>query len=161
VNSTDANAGDIGRRPGERTGRRLGIGLFWLLAVYMIGMSAASIIPSLYWPASAPRPDALAVELCAERIQSLKRELLAKVADTVRHGRVAGLERWLLAWDERSLTLGGGCGPFEPARMDLLRLRADLGALLADYRSGPFRTQQRLQRALEQWPANGAEPPKS
>jgi len=150
----------MGQRPEERTGRRLGIGLFWLLAVYMVGMSAASIIPSLYWPGSAPRPDPLAVEQCAGRIQVLQRELLTKVADTVRRGRVSGLERWLLAWDERSLILAGGCGPFEPARMDLLRLRADLGALLADYRSGPFRTQQRLQRALEQWPAHGAEPPK-
>jgi hypothetical protein len=151
----------MGQKPEERMGRRLGIGLFWLLAVYMIGMSAASIIPSLYWPGSAPRPAALAVEQCAERIRVLEHELLTKVADTVRRGRVAGLERWLLAWDERSLTLGGGCGPFEPARMDLLRLRADLGALLASYRSGPFRTQQRLQRALEQWPAHGADPSKS
>jgi hypothetical protein len=161
VNSADANAGDSGGRPEERIGRRIGIALFWALAVYMVGMSAASIIPSLYWPASAPRPDALTAQQCAKRIVALERDLLAKVADTVRRGRVAGVERWLLAWDERSLSLGGGCGPYEPARMDLLRLRADLGSLIASYRSGPFRTQQRLQRALEHWPAHGAERPKS
>jgi hypothetical protein len=160
VSSVDANAGEMVSRPEERIGRRLGIGLFWLLAVYMVGMSAASIIPALYWPDSAPRPAAPAVEQCARQLQALEGDLVSKVASTIQRGRAAGLGRWLNAWDERSLKLAGGCGPLETTRKDLLRLRAELGALLADYRSGSLRVQQRLQRALEHWPAHGAEQPK-
>jgi hypothetical protein len=161
VSSADANARDRNDRPEERIGRRLGIGLFWLLAVYMIGMSAASIIPALYWPDAAPRPRALSAARCAQQIHALERDLLAKVADSVQRGSLTGLERWLLMWDGRSLALAGGCGPLEPARKDLLRLRADLGSLLASYRSRSLRVQQRLQRALEHWPLHGAERPKS
>jgi hypothetical protein len=157
VSSADANAPETSGRAGGRIGRKLGIGLFWLAAVYMVGMSTASIVPALYFPAAAPKPRAHAAAQCAERMRVLERDLLAKVADVLQRGDVNGLERWLLAWDQRSLELAGGCGSLEPARKDLLQLRADLGTLLASYRSGPFRAQQRLQRALEAWPAHEPE----
>jgi hypothetical protein len=160
VSSAESNIEQEGGRPGARIGRKLGIGLFWLSAVYMIGMSAASIIPALYWPDAAPRPDAPEIVECARQLRALEHDLLAKAADTLQRGHVAGLERWMSAWDEQSLGLAGGCGPLEPARKDLLRLRAEFGSLLASYRSGPLRVQQRLQRALEHWPARDAERPK-
>jgi hypothetical protein len=157
VSSADANAPETSGRSGGRIGRKLGIGLFWLAAIYMVGMSTASIVPALYFPAAAPKPKPHAAGQCAERMRVLERDLLAKVADVLQRGEVNGLERWLLAWDQRSLELAGGCGPLEPARQDLLQLRADLGTLLASYRSGPLRAQQRLQRALELWPAHEPE----
>jgi hypothetical protein len=159
VSREDANAEETSA--GERVGRKLGIGLFWLLAVYMIGMSAASIIPALYWPNAAPRPDAPAVAHCAAEIDALERDLLRATATSLRHGQLTGIERSLLAWDQRAIALSGGCGALEPAREDLLRLRAGIGALIASYRSGTLRVQQRLQRTLDAIGARRRERPKT
>lgn len=151
--------GEQGRRePAERLGRKLGIALFWLLLAYTIGMSAVSIIPALYFPEIAPNPPPLPAGQCEERIRTLAGELVAKTASTVRRGEMAGLDRWLSSWDKRSLALAGGCGALEPARRDLLELRADIGTLLATYREGPLPVQQRLERALEHWPPRTKRP---
>jgi hypothetical protein len=158
VSSANANAETRGAGPEERLGRRLGIALFWLLLVYVIGMSAASIIPALYFPEIAPRPDAQSEQVCARGIDALERELLAKIAGTLTSGDAGGLDRWLADWDKRSAALAGGCGALESARQDLLELRTGIGSLLTKYRSGPLRAQQRLDRALEPWPFRGERP---
>jgi hypothetical protein len=160
VSRADANA-EGAPGAGARIGRKLGIGLFWLLAVYMVGMSAASIIPALYWPNIAPRPDAPALARCAAEIDALERELLRSATASLRRGQVAGVERSLLEWDQRAIALSGGCGALEPAREDLLKLRAGIGALLAGYRSGTLRVQQRLQRTLDAIGAGRRERPKT
>ena len=147
--------------PGERIGRRLGIGLFWLLAVYMVGMSAASIIPSLYWPALAPRADSPPAARCAREIDALARDLLDTAANALRRGEIAGLERSLRAWDERAMALDGGCGVLEPARRDLLQLRTGIATLLSNYRSGTLPAQQDLQRTLDAYRASRAQRPKT
>jgi hypothetical protein len=159
VSREDANAEETSA--GARVGRKLGIGLFWLLAVYMVGMSAASIIPALYWPHVAPRPDAPAVARCAAEIVALERNLLRLTATGLRRGQIAGIERSLLAWDQRAIALSGGCGALEPAREDLLKLRAGIGALIASYRSGTLHIQQRLQRTLDAIGARRRERPKT
>jgi hypothetical protein len=160
VNSANASVEPERSRP-ERIGRRIGITLFWLLGVYVIGMSAASIIPALYFPGAAPKPPPAPAAACAEQLRTLQRELLAKVASTIERGDASDLDRWLAGWDKRSLALTGGCGALEAARKDLLALRAGLGSLLASYRSGPLRVKQRLDRVLDQLPEGGAERPKS
>ena len=148
MSSTDANRARAGQ-PAERLGRRIGIGLFWLLLFYVIGMSAVSIIPSLYWPDLAPRPKGLQTEQCGARIEALQQELLARATRTIRGADDRGLQRWLVAWDKRALELSGGCGPLERAHHDLLRLRRGVGSLLAEYRSDPMPVQQRLRRLLK------------
>jgi hypothetical protein len=159
VSREDANAEQTGA--GGRVGRKLGIVLFWLLAVYMVGMSAASIIPALYWPNVAPRPDAPVVARCAAEIVALERNLLRLTASGLRRGQIAGIERSLLAWDQRAIALSGGCGALEPAREDLLELRAGIGVLIANYRSGTLRVHQRLQRTLDAIGARRRERPKT
>lgn len=159
MSGADANVGDRGHA--GQIGRKLGIWLFWLLAVYMVGMSAASIIPALYWPNAAPRPKAAAAARCAEEIATLERDLLDTAAGTLRRGEVDGLERSLLAWDQRSIALSGGCGPLEPARKDLLALRARVGALLTGYRGRTLRLQQRLRRALDAFSVGATDRPKT
>jgi len=157
VSSANANTeARGGSQPEARLGRQLGIALFWLIGVYVIGMSAASIIPALYFPGAAPKPPALVIDRCARQLDVLERELLAKTARTLESGSASGLDLWLSRWDGRALALDGGCGGLESAREDLLELRDGIGALLANYRSGTLRVQQRLNRALEQWPASSA-----
>jgi hypothetical protein len=149
VSSADANSRPTDGQPAERIGRKIGIGLFWLLLCYVIGMSAVSIIPALYWPELAPRPAGVQAEECAARIDALQQELLARAARAVRAGSEQGLQRWLVGWDKRALALSGGCGPLEQAHRDLLRLRRGVGSLLAAYRSDSMPVQQRLRRLLK------------
>lgn len=133
----------------ERLGRRLGIAVFWLLCCFVIGMSARSIVPSLFWPSLAPRAQARDAVHCAREIAALDGQLQRKTSASLREGDVAASQRWLIAWDRRSMALSGGCGALEQARVDLLELRAGLGALLERYRDGPMQAQQRLRRILD------------
>ncbi len=151
VNSGGASAEPKGSRtdPG-RLGRALGISLFWLLACYVIGMSAVSIIPSLYWPELGPRPQAPGLEFCAREIQQLDDGLLALAAGALHGGNPTERARALNAWDARFDRLAGGCGPLEGARIDLLRLRRGIDSLLRRYDRGPMRAQERIRRALAQ-----------
>jgi hypothetical protein len=161
VSSANANVDSKGSLPAEKLGRRLGIALFWLMLVYVISMSAVSIIPALYFPAIAPTPPETAVKLCALRIDELERDLLARTTAVLKRGDAGGLDRWLATWDKRLAELAGGCGALESARQDLLKLRAGIGSLLSSYRSGPLRIQQRLDRALEPWPSRADERPET
>jgi hypothetical protein len=132
-------------------GRLAGIALFWALACYVVGMSAVSIIPSLFWPELGPRPEGPGVERCAKQIDALDHELLNLAADALRTPRQTS--RWpaLKAWDQRFAALSDGCGALEGARRDLLRLRTGVESLLRGYDRGPMRTRERIRRALEQF----------
>ena len=150
-------------RNAGRVGRRVGIALFWSFLVFVIGMSAASIIPSLYFPDTAPVPRAPETSACAREIDALERDLLGRVAMTLQQAQTEGLERFLNTWDGRALALAGGCGPLEPARQDLMALRSGVGSLLSNYRAAPIKAQRRLRSALEAWNAGrrASERPKS
>lgn len=151
MESGGANA-ELGRgrpEPG-RLGRTIGIVLFWLLLCYVIGMSARSIIPSLFWPALAPRPAAPRLEQCEREIRELDRVLLDKAAETLRGQNAEELARWLHAWDERYLAIAGGCGPLEGARKDLQKLRARVESLLRTYQGRALGIQVRIRRALDE-----------
>jgi hypothetical protein len=124
--------------------------LFWLLLCYVIGMSARSIIPALFWPTLAPRAQAPALEHCVREIRELDQELASKSAETLRSRQPARLSHWLHAWDERYLALAGGCGPLEGAREDLQKLRTGIESLLRTYQGGALRTRERIGRALDQ-----------
>jgi hypothetical protein len=129
-------------------GRTVGIVLFWLLLCYVIGMSARSIIPSLFWPGLAPRAEAPALKQCLREIRELDQELASKAAATLRSGQPGRISHWLHAWDERYLALTGGCGPLEGAREDLGTLRTELESLLRSYQGGALRTRERIERAV-------------
>lgn len=151
MSSGGANAGlERSRLESGRLGRKLGIVLFWLLLCYAIGMSARSIIPSLFWPALAPRPHAPALQQCAREIELLDQQLLSKSAQAVRGAGLAKLGHFLHAWDERYMALAGGCGPLEAARKDLQQLRTEVEALLRTYQGKSWKIQERIHRALSQ-----------
>jgi hypothetical protein len=116
---------------------------------FVIGASALSIIPSLFWPDLAPRPPRVPTEQCAQQIAALDRDLREDAAARLRGERRAKLGVWLREWDGRYMTLSGGCGPLEGARKDLYKFRNGLETLLQRYESGAGKTQQRIQHALE------------
>jgi chorismate mutase len=138
-----------GGRDRERLGRNIGIALFWLLLCYVIGMSARSIIPSLFWPSLAPVAHVPGLADCAREIDTLDRELIHQAAKSLHAGDFVGSERWLAAWDRRYLALSGGCGALESARKDLLELREGVGSMLETYRDGPWQAHQRIERVLD------------
>jgi hypothetical protein len=163
VSTVGSNPEPEEARNAGRIGRRIGIALFWSLGFFVIGMSAASIIPSLYFPDAAPIPRAEGPESCARELDALERDLLGRVAETLERAHTTGLERFLTVWDGRALALAGGCGPLESARQDLLTLRTGVGSLLTNYRAAPLTAQRRLRSALEAWNAGqrASERPKS
>lgn len=71
---SERKAGDDPGADLARAGRRVGVALFWLLAAYVVGGAALSIIPSLY---GAGRPSAPRTPpgVCARRIDALERDL--------------------------------------------------------------------------------------
>jgi hypothetical protein len=150
VSSGGANA-ELEHSPPDpgRLGRAAGIAVFWLLLSYVIGMSALSIIPSLFWPQIGPRAHAARLEQCALEIATLNRELVDQAAESLRGHGPANLGHFLRDWDQHYMALSGGCGPLEGARADLLKLRADVESLLRSYQGGAMKAQERIRRALE------------
>ena len=135
-------------RDSSRIGRRLGVVLFWVMCSYLIGMSARSIIPALYFPSAAPRPTQSSMQRCAAELDTLQHQLSDAAVTCLRKGKVSGWDAKLAKWDARFAALAPDCGPYEPAREDLRTLRSELDALVQDYGRGALITQQRLRSAL-------------
>lgn len=135
-------------------GRRLGVSVFWVLALFVVGGAARSILPALYWPAHAPEPRHPGALACAREIDELERELTSRTASGIDPELPAAPRAWLARWDARYLALGPDCGPLEDARRDLGVLRARLGALLVEHarESGPAR--ERVRRAVDAFVTN-------
>src|SRR5262245_53918337 len=106
-------------------GRRIGIALFWCLAVFVVGASARSVLSQLYaWP--SPRSLAFDEARCANEIAALEKALLERAGEELRAPRdPQRLHRWLGVWDKRFSALRGQCGELEDARATLASLRQD------------------------------------
>jgi len=143
-----ADSSRLERLETSRIGRRLGVVLFWVTCSYLIGMSARSIIPALYFPAAAPRPSSAVAQRCAAELDTLQHQLSEAATSSMRRGRISTWDAKLAAWDARFGALDEDCGPYEPARQDLRVLRSELDALVQDYGRGALKTQQRLRSAL-------------
>ena len=130
--------------------------LFWVMCSYLIGMSARSIIPALYFPSAAPQPSPSTAKRCAAELDTLQRELSEAAAKCFTHGRMSNWDARLAAWDARFGALSRGCGPYEPARADLQTLRNELDELVRDYGNGALKTQQRLRSALAAYAGAGS-----
>jgi hypothetical protein len=135
------------RSPSARRGRAIGIWLFWSLAVFVVGMSSFSIIPSLYFPSAAPRPPAVAQ--CAGRLDALERELAQRSAEQLRARDTTHPPRWLMAWDDEMSQLTGTCGALEGVRQDLAEARRGLGRLLDGYAQEIAVPQRRVRQAID------------
>lgn len=136
-----------------RIGRRIGIALFWFLAVYVTGASARSVLSELYdWPS----PPSLAFDeaRCADQIAQLQRELLKQAGEELQARRdPQRLRGWLTEWDKRFLVLRGQCGSLEDARENLAALRHNLERMLHAHNRDNLLLIERIDRALERFSA--------
>jgi hypothetical protein len=137
-----------------RLGRRAGVILFWLMGVFLIGMSSRSIIPALYFPSAAPRPQAEGAERCARELSILQAEMTSAAAESVQSASITPWRARATAWDGRLHALARGCGELERTREDLLRLHGQLEAMLRAYGGddGAMQFQQRVRGALAALP---------
>jgi hypothetical protein len=129
-------------------GRRIGIALFWCLAVYVIAASTRSVVIELYGSASA-RADATA---CATTLQALRQSLIEHASDELPLARDdARTRRWLGAWDKTFAASASTCGPLADTRRTLLSLRERVEAMLHDYARDQSPLNESIQRALQRY----------
>jgi hypothetical protein len=134
-------------------GRRIGIALFWCLAVFVVFASARSVLSQLYgWPS----PNRLAFDeaRCANEIAALEKSLLERAGEELRAPRdPQRLHRWLSVWDRRFGVLEGQCGSLEDARESLASLRSDVEQMLHTHIREHLQLIERIDRALERFSA--------
>jgi hypothetical protein len=132
-----------------RRGRAAGVILFWCLAVYVVGMSSWSIIPSLYFPSLVEAPKAIGAEACMAELEALEEELSEESARALASREVRSPERWLGEWDRRMAGLHGQCGPLETARKDLETAREVVGSMLERYADDAAPAQRKTRASLD------------
>jgi hypothetical protein len=132
-------------------GRRIGITLFWCLAVFVVGASARSVLSQLYgWP--MPRSLAFDEARCANEIAALEKSLLERAGEELRAPRdPQRLHRWLTTWDRRFTALDGQCGSLEEARELLASLRKDVEQMLHTHIREHLLLIERIDRALQRF----------
>ena len=132
-----------------RIGRRAGVALFWLMCVFLIGMSSRSIIPALYFPDSAPRLQTPGAARCARELSALQAEMSSVAAESLRSASIAAWRARAPGWDGRLHALERGCGELERTRLDVVRLHGELEAMLRSYGDdGAMQFQKRVRGAL-------------
>lgn len=137
-----------------RVGRRAGVLAFWLMCVFLISMSWRSIVPSLYFKASAPRPAAPGAARCAKELSVLQHEMSSAAAESLERASIVPWRSREAAWDGRLHALERGCGELERSLQDLVRLHGQLDAMLRGYAGGDgaMQFQQRVRGALAALP---------
>ena len=134
-------------------GRRIGIALFWCMAVFVVTASARSVLSQLYgWP--MPRSLAFDEARCANEISALEKSLLERAGEELRAPRdPQRLHRWLSIWDRRFSALQGQCGSLEDARESLASLRVDIEDMLHTHIRDHLLLIERIDRALQRFSA--------
>jgi len=127
------------QEPGSEGSRRHGTGwyvgaaVFWLIALWIVTVGLASIIPEIFWPGGhAQKSDSGS---CAEALRSLEGELMARSSESVARVASAGerdeLATWLEAWDRRLQGEMASCSEKERrAAAELSRLRFGMSGLI-------------------------------
>jgi hypothetical protein len=130
-------------------GRRIGIALFWCMAVFVIGASAHSVVQELFDIPSVPAMDADAPR-CAASLRALHQTLLDQTSKEIGLPRDnARFHRWLSAWDRRYADTGEFCGSLKDTRQTLRDLRERVEAMLHGYERDEWPLTERIDRALQ------------
>jgi hypothetical protein len=99
--------------------------------VYIVGVGFVSVIPQVFWPATAEVDPSVS---CAEGLRTLQGELLARAADHVGRGGAEeprSLRPYLEQWDRRHAALEPRCeGDAADAWVRLAQMRGRLQATL-------------------------------
>jgi hypothetical protein len=129
-------------------GRRIGIGIFWCLAVFVVAASARSVITELY---GSPPAGGNQVQ-CATNLSALHRSLLDQASAELRQPKdTERLRRWLSDWDGRFATTSEQCASLADTRRTLLSLRERVEAMLHDYAHDELPLTERIERALQRY----------
>jgi hypothetical protein len=111
-------------RGAPRTGRRIATAIFWVFAVYIVAVGFWSITPQVFRPEVTDVP---AARSCAEGIESLRAELVARASERlawVGATDASSVRRWLDDWDRRHAALAARCrGPGAAPHAALARMR--------------------------------------
>jgi hypothetical protein len=145
-------------RGAARIGRRIGIAVFWLMAVFIVAASSRSVLGEIYGRQDAGDATAQQQAACASALRTLETSLRTQAALALRERHdAAHIAQWLSAWDHEYETVDA-CGPLEEARLSLGDLRARMATLLQQHarRSAPLN--ERIRRALERFDAQ--QPPR-
>jgi hypothetical protein len=133
-------------------GRRVGIAIFWLMAVFVIFASTRSVLAQLYGHETSAGPVQANERRCADELRALERSLLDHAADELRLPRDRSrVGRWLAEWDRRYAALEGTCGSLTGTRRELFSLREDLEALLHERERRQRPLTERIERALDRF----------
>jgi hypothetical protein len=133
-----------------RIGRRAGIAVFWALAAFVVGASAWSIVPALYFQELAPQPKAASVHDCRDELEALERELSEHSVRSLESRDALHDDAWLHEWDRRIALLDEhACGPLRGTRNDLIAARAALGEVLQRYAQDVAPAQRKIRAALD------------
>jgi hypothetical protein len=129
-------------------GRRIGIALFWCLAVYVIAASTRSVVSELY---GSPSQGADAIA-CASTLRELRESLIQHASAELQLARDdARTRRWFGAWDKTFAASASHCGPLADTRRTLLSLRERVEAMLHDYARDKSPLNESIQRALQRY----------
>jgi hypothetical protein len=124
--------------------------VFWGLAVFVVGASSWSIVPSLYFPDLAPQPKPATVAACGQELAALERELSEQSIKRLASHDASHHDAWLHEWDRRMALLDDeACGPLKGPRKDLTAARAALGDMLKRYAQDVAPAQRKVRAALD------------
>jgi hypothetical protein len=124
--------------------------VFWALAAFVVGASAWSIVPALYFQELAPQPKAASVHVCRDELEALERELSERSVQSLESRDATHHDAWLHEWDRRIALLDEqACGPLRGTRNDLIAARAALGQMLQRYAQDIAPAQRRVRAALD------------
>jgi hypothetical protein len=139
-------------------GRRIGIGLFWCMAVFVVCMSTYSVIHELYGSQEGPG-DPLA---CATDLRSLHASLVEQASAELRLPRdPSRARRWLTDWDRAFAATSESCAALTDTRHTLLSLRERVEAMLRDYARDELPLTERIERALQRYVPRSTPPRKT
>jgi hypothetical protein len=139
------------REPAAVIGRRIGIALFWSMALFVAGASTRSVVAQLY---GSGLPNAYSASVdearCAAELRTLEEGLLRRAGQELGMPRdPARTSEWLAGWDRRHAQLAGRCGSLEETRLTLFTLRTRIEAMLNAHTSEHLPLTERIDSALE------------
>lgn len=130
-----------------RTGRRVALGLYWIMMLYIMTVGFYSVIPQAFWP--EPSQDVEVPADCDEGLEDLTHELREHAAAHL-SGQVAGREelpQFLRAWDDRHIALTSVCDG-DPRHAEVASVRHRLQDTLRRIDREEGRALARLERSL-------------
>jgi len=94
-------------------GRRVALGLYLSVLVYITAVAFASVVPQVFWPEPSPAAVAAAPADCGEALRTLEQALLERSSRVLSTASPAnpedGIEAFFHTWDDDYLALAARC----------------------------------------------------